>query len=142
MKAKDYLKQIKKLDSLIKNKLIERQQWLDIALGITPQMSGERVQSSGNQQKMANAIDKCIDIGSEIDTYVDTLIDKKREILSVIEQLEPDKYTLLHSIYVQFMTLEDAAFAMGKSYSWSTTTHGRALKDVQTILDGGKLSDS
>ncbi len=135
MKAKDYLRQVRKLDTLIKNKLIEKRQWLDIALGITPQMSGERVQSSGSQQKMASAVEKMVDLDKEIDQSVDKLIDKKREILNVIEQLEPDKYDLLHAVYVQFQTLDEAAQGMGKSYTWATTNHGRALKDVQTILD-------
>ena len=31
MKAKDYLKQLQKLDKLIENKLAERDQWKDIA---------------------------------------------------------------------------------------------------------------
>lgn len=135
MRAKDYLWQVRKLDTLIKNKLIEKRQWMDIALGITPQMSGERVQSTGNQQKMACAIEKMVDIEKDIDQTIDKLVDKKREILSVIEQLKPERYDLLHAIYVQFQTLEEAAQTMGKSYSWATTNHGRALKDVQKILD-------
>ena len=56
MEAKEFLSQVKKLDLMIKNKLIEKQQWMDIALGITSNMSGERVQSSGSQSKMADAV--------------------------------------------------------------------------------------
>lgn len=137
MKAKEYLKQVRKLDTLIKNKLIEKQQWRDIAMGVTPQLSADRVQSSGEKQKMANAVEKMVEIEREIDECVDQFVDKKREIISVIEQLEPDKYDLLHAIYVQFQTLEGAAYSMGKSYTWATTTHGRALNDVQVILDVG-----
>lgn len=66
MDAKDYLLQVKKLDLQIKNKLIEKQQWKDIALGITANMDGERVQSSGTKSKMADALVKCIDIETEI----------------------------------------------------------------------------
>lgn len=135
MLAKDYLKQIRKLDSLIKNKLIEKQQWMDVALGITPQISADRVQSSGNQQKMASAVDKCIEIEQELDQYVDSLIDKKREILSVLEQLAPKKYDVMHAVYVQFQTFGEAAYSLNKSYSWVKGTHSKAIKEVQRIID-------
>lgn len=134
--AKEFLKQPKKLDLLITNKLIEKQQWRDLAMGITANMEGERVQSSGSQQKMADAITKCIDMEAEIDRLVDLLIDKKREVVSVIEQVDsPIEYDVLHKIYIQYMTLQDVADHYGKEYGWATTTHGRALKSVQEIRE-------
>lgn len=135
MKAKDFLLQLPKLEALIKNKLIEKQQWKDIALGITPQMSGDRVQSSGNQQKMACAIERMVDIEKELDEFVDSLIATRNEVLSVIEQLESDEYDFLHLVYVQHFTLKEVANLKDYSYSWATTFHGNALKKVQKILD-------
>lgn len=135
MKAKDFLLQLPKLEALIKNKLIEKQQWKDIALGITPQMSGDRVQSSGNQQKMACAIERMVDIEKELDEFVDNLIATRNEVLSVIEQLESDEYDFLHLVYVQHFTLKEVANLKDYSYSWATTFHGNALKKVQKILD-------
>jgi hypothetical protein len=134
--AKEFLNQPKKLDLLIKNKLIERQQWRDLALGITANMEGERVQSSGSQQKMADAIVKCIDMEAEIDSLVDRFIDKKKEVVQVIEQVDsPIEYDILHRIYIQYMTLQDVADHYGKEYGWATTTHGRALRSVQEIRE-------
>lgn len=134
--AKEFLSQPKKLDLLIKNKLIEKQQWRDLALGITANMEGERVQSSGSKQKMADAITKCIDVEAEIDSLVDRLIDTKREVIGVIEQIDsPIEYDILHRIYVQYMTLQEVADHYGKEYGWATTTHGRALKSVQRIRE-------
>ena len=135
MKAKDFLLQLPKLEALIKNKLIEKQQWKDIALGITPQMSGDRVQSSGNQQKMACAIERMVDIEKELDEFVDSLIETRNEVLSVIEQLDSDEYDFLHLVYVQHFTLKEVANLKNYSYSWATTFHGNALKKVQKILD-------
>lgn len=134
--TKEFLNQPKKLDLLIKNKLIEKQQWRDLALGITANMEGERVQSSGSQQKMADAIVKCIDMEAEIDRLVDRFIDKKREVVQVIEQVEsPIEYDLLHRHYIQYHTLQEVADHYGKEYGWATTTHGRALKSVQEIRE-------
>ena len=134
-KAKDFLKQLKKLDKMIENKLIEKEQWKAIATGTTAQMGGERVQSSGSQQKMADAVGKYIDIEAEVNASIDRLIDKKKDVISVIEQLDVTEYDLLHMVYVQYLTLEEVASIYGNSYSWATTIHGRALKNVETILD-------
>ena len=137
MDAKEFLSQPKKLDLLIKNKLIEKRQWHDLALGITANMEGERVQSSGSQQKMADAIGRCIDVEAEIDTLVDKFIDKKREVVQVIEKIDsPIEYDILHRIYIQYHSLQDVADHYGKEYGWATTTHGRALKSVKKIMEG------
>lgn len=135
--AKEFLKQVKKLDCMITNKLAERDQWKSIALGTSVQLS-EKVQTSGSQQKMADAINKYIDIESEINECVDNLIAKKKEVISVIEQLPVDLYDILHKIYVQYYTFYDVADKKDISYSNVTTLHGKALKLVQKILDARK----
>ena len=137
MDAKDFLRQVEKLDVQIRNKLIEQQQWRDIAMGITAGMEGERVQSQGSQTKMADAVIKCVDMEAEIDRLVDNLIDTKKEVIQTIEQLDsPTEYNFLHMKYIQYKSLQDIADHYGYDYGWATTTHGRALKSVQTILDG------
>lgn len=138
MDAKKFLQQLKKLDYMITNKIIEKEQWMTIATGTTAQMGGERVQSSGSQQKMADAVGKYIDMEKEIDKIIDALVDTRQDVINVIEKLNATEYDLLHKIYVQYMTLDDVGELYEKSYSWVTTVHGRALKNVQKILDGRK----
>jgi DNA-directed RNA polymerase specialized sigma24 family protein len=134
--AQIYLEQVEKLDSIITNKLIEQRQWRDIALGITANMEGERVQSSGAKSKMANAIEKCVDIESEIDSLIDNLVDTKKEVIQTIESLySPTEYKLLHLRYIQYVPLVEIADLWGWEYTNVTTTHGRALRNLQTILD-------
>lgn len=148
MKAKDFLLQIKKLDKLIENKLIEKEQWKAIAKGITVKADGERVQSSGSKQKMADAVGKYVDIDAEIDRYIDELVDKKNDIISVIEQLPVHEYDLLHKMYVGIMEKDDdendvivylelcdLVTLLDMSYSKVTKLHGYALKHVQNIID-------
>lgn len=110
MNAKEYLNQLVKLDTIIQNKMVEKEQWLDIALGVTSggksilvERNGkselhnmERVQSSGSQQKMADAIDRFVDLEREINQLVDGLIDMKREIVRTIELLNATEYDVLH----------------------------------------------
>ena len=136
-KAQLYLERVEMIDSIIKNKLIEQRQWKDVALGITANMGGERVQSSGSQSKMADAINKCVDMEEEIDRFVDKLVDTKREVIQLIEQLDsPTEYNVLHMRYIQYKSLQEIADHYGKEYGWATTTHGRALANVQNILEG------
>jgi len=138
MDAKQFLRQLKKLDKMIENKLAEKVRWKAIATGTTAQMGGEKVQSSGSQQKMADAVCRYVDIEKEIDEQIDNLIDTRQDVISVIEKLNTTEYDILHKMYVQYMSLYDVADIYNKSYSWATTVHGRALKNVQAILDQRK----
>jgi hypothetical protein len=84
---------------------------------------------------MADAIDKCVDMEAEIDHLIDRLVDTKRDVISVIEQLSATEYDVLHKRYIQFIPFMDIAEAKGRDYNWVTTVHGRAKKNVQSILD-------
>lgn len=138
MNAKEFVLQIRKLDKLIENKLAEVQRWKDIANNTTVNMSGEKVQSSGNHDTIANAICTYIDLEREIRQCVDELIAKRKDILEVIEQLNATEYDILHKIYVQGFTLQEVASLYERRYEWATTIQGRALKNVQTILNKRK----
>lgn len=135
MKAQDFLKQIKKLDKLIENKLAEVQRWKEIANNTSVNMSGERVQSSGSHDNIANAICTYMDLEREIKQSVDELIETRKDIINVIEQLQATEYDILHKIYVQGFTLQEVASLYDRRYEWATTTQGRALKHVQNILN-------
>lgn len=135
MNAKEFLLQIKKLDKLIENKLVEIQQWKAIATNSTTNMSGERVESSHNPRSKEDAICKYMDLEAETKRDVDALIKAKKDVISVIEQLDTVEYDVLHKIYVQSFTLQDVASLYQRNYGWATTMHGRALKHVQIILN-------
>lgn len=129
------MSQIKKLDRMIVNKRIEIRQLKEIANNSTGDMTGEKVQSSGNPQRIAEAIVKYVDLEREIFQDINKLIDARRDVISVIEQLSTTEYDILHKLYVQNITFQDVATAYDRTYSWATTIHGRALKHVQRILD-------
>lgn len=134
-KAQEYLEQIPKLNFMIENKMAEAQQWRDVSLGVTTNTEGERVQSSGNQQKMADAINRVIDLQTEINSMIDRLINLKQQIIRNIEQLSATEYDVLHKRYIQGMTFDEIGAAKHKSKSWATTVHGRALQNLNMILD-------
>ena len=137
--AQIYLEQVEKLDSIIKNKLIEQRQWKDIAMGITANMDTERVQSSGAKSKMSEAVIKCVDMESEIDRLIDELVDTKKDVIQTIEQLySPIEYNVLHMRYIQYKSLQDIADQYGRDYDWAKLTCKRGCDHVQVILNRKK----
>ena len=120
-------------------KLAERQQWHDLSLSITSQMDGDRVQASSDQDKMAKARNKCMDMEDEILDQVHKLADKQKEITGALDRLTiPIQYKILHMKYIQLKELDEIAEHCRMEYSNVTTTHGRALKNVWEIMKGGK----
>lgn len=138
MRAKEYLLQIRKLDTLITNKQAEVDHWKAVACGTGAWSDGERVQSSGNKQKMASAVEKYIDVQREITADIDRFIDLKQEVIRTIEVLPAAEYDLLHKVYVQGRTLDEVADCNDKSRRWADSVHGRALASLQRVLDGRK----
>lgn len=117
-------------------KLTERQFWHDLSTCITAQMGGERVQSSGAKDKMERARDACMEMEGDILSQVQALAASQREVTGVLDQLtNPTEYKLLHQRYIQNIELKVIADNFGSDYTWATTTHGRALKSVQAVLD-------
>lgn len=136
IQAELFLKSVEKLDAILENKLIEQMQWKEVALNISANIGGERVQSSHCPSKMADAVIKCVAMEDEIAECVDKLIAEKKKVIGVLEQLySPTEYRILHMRYIQYISLSDIAERLNREYTWVTTTHGRALKNVQKIID-------
>ena len=138
MKAKDFMNQLKKIDCMIENKLVERQQWKSIATGTTAQMGGERVQTSSSKQKMADAVGRYTDIEREVDMCIDRLVDTKKDVIRVIEKLELMEYDILHKHYVQYKKFVTIAEEEHYSEVSISNKHQEALERVQEILDRKK----
>ena len=135
MKAKEFLQQVKKLDYMIENKMVELQHWKSMACSTGYFSVKEKVQTSSSQQKMAEAVEKYVDIEREINACIDNLVDTKRDIINDIERLSVLEYDVLHKCYIQGLTLKETAVTMNKSYQSIVMLHGVALKNVQEILD-------
>ena len=135
MKAKEYLLQVKKLDQMIQNKKVEKEMWMSMALSTTAPFDGERVQSSGSQQKMADAVTRSVGLDEEIEKCIVDLFAKKQEVIQTIEKLSLVDYDVLHQVYIQNRDFYDVAEKDGRTDYWGTTAHGRALKHLQEMLD-------
>ncbi len=137
IEAQIFLERVEKIEITIENKLIEQRQWRELAECITANMDGERVQTSKTTTStMANAVLNCVAMEDEIAEAVDKLIEEKQKVTQTIEKLySPTEYRILHMRYIQHISLVDIADRLDRDYTWVTTTHGRALKHLQNILD-------
>lgn len=145
MDAKDYLQQISMYDELITNKRWELQQMLHAAEGMTShsetvmingvEHAMDKVQSSGNLQRMADAVCSYVDMRRKIEATIIEWERKRQEIISTIQTLPWEEYKVLHLLYVRKMTRNDAATECDMSYSWVKGKHSSGLESVQRILD-------
>ena len=146
MNAKDFLNQLKKIEESIKDKLEEVANLKSIALTVVAvtnnvtiegeKHSAERVQSSGSQQKMADAVCKYVDLEKEIDSDIDRMVEKRDEVLAIINKLDkPVQCAILRKKYVQFKSFKRIAEELNYTYQYIIEQHNKALKNLQKILD-------
>lgn len=142
--AKKYLERLEELDEKIKNKLDQKQRWQDIAMNTTARFDGcERVQSSGNQQKMESAVVEYVNLEFDDQYTQEIAILQKQydDIIQTIEQLNLNEYKVLYKYYAQYKSFEDIGLECKRSRSWATSMHGTALISLQKILDERKNND-
>lgn len=151
-RAKEYLQRIATIDALIESAMYERKQWKETedriygtttSWGESAVINGElhnveKVQGSGLSSPTENAAIASVYIENKYDERIKRLHDEKEQIISTLETLEVEEFRFMHKVYVQHFTLREAADAFGKSYSWATSIHGRALQSVENILSKGE----
>jgi DNA-directed RNA polymerase specialized sigma24 family protein len=137
MTAEKYLEQIKSIDAIVINKLKDHRRFVELATGIGGFSDGERVKSSPNLQRGADAIGEYIDLEREI-----VELRRKREaIIKTLEQLPPVEYKILYMLYVEYTkdgddyTFKELAYKFKKSYEYIKTRKRRGLRLVQNIID-------
>lgn len=136
MSAKEYLQGIKKLDSLINSLIEEYETMRSLAFKVTASSDGERVQSSGNQDKMGNIVIKLMEQQEKINRTIDKYIDMKSNIHEVLSLLDNgDHIRLLYKRYFEYKSWEVIAYEMNYTYRWVTKMHGKALVELDKILD-------
>lgn len=136
LNAEHFIKRINKIDALIFNKRKQYQRLVDVAEGMSGGFSvGDRVQSSRNLYKSADAVASYVVIEEEISK----LFDEKNRILAVLERLPEKEYRVLCAYYIEEQSLKEIAFEFDRSYEWAKKKKHDALLRLQRIID--KLKD-
>lgn len=138
MKAKEYLQQLQRLDTVINQKIKEVD---DLRLKSRSvgsiDYSKERVQTSpSGDAPFVKLIGRIIDLEAEINAEIDAFVDEKHRIINQIQALKNSKYIeILYKHYVEFKKLEVVAVEMNFTYQYVVELHGYALKDFQTTYE-------
>ena len=128
MNAKQYLRQLRRLDHIVQSKLDQVESLRSLAQKITHVPKNIQVQESTPQDKMLEIIPKIVDLEKEINRDIDNLLDLKVKIKKQIDVIDNDDYKLLLMLrYVNFKTWEEIAVEMGYTYQWVHVLHSRAL---------------
>lgn len=141
--AKQLLIELSKITTMIECKRLEIDYWNSLKTGLSGSGTGPKVSQTANPQRMETAVIASFDISKEIEDALKELHEKQRRVLQIIEQLPESQYKVLHLRYVIGVPLDEIgdSFKVPKTYSWVTTTHGRALENVQKIIDGMQPGD-
>lgn len=134
MTAKEYLRQIRRIDIHIDHLLKERDE-LERAQTFlrSPQIDGDRVQTSpsGDPPWMGYII-KWDALTERIGEEWDRLIDLKMRILTELHALDDMRYiTILVKRYVEFKSWRKIAYEMNYSIDHVFRLHGEALKEFE-----------
>lgn len=141
-KAQTYLERIQKLDVQIECLGREKLMLKDMALRITPSMSGSGGATGGNQDKLGSAVARIIAKEEKIDRAVDQLISLKQEASDLLARLDdPTHIQVLHGRYIQYKSFERIATEMGYTYRNVCYLHGRALQAFGKVLEERDCED-
>lgn len=128
LSAKQYLEQLKVIDTKINQKMEELDNLMINATSTGAiDYSKDRVQTSPrNTQEMK--ICKYVDLDKEINREIDEFVDIKRKVIKEIQDLNVDHYVkILFKVYVQYKTIKDTAIEIGMSYQYVRELHKKAL---------------
>lgn len=133
MTTKSYLSQIERLDRMIQNKLSEIYQLKTMACSVTVSNDGDRVQNSGDKDRIGTTVAKIVDLERETDELVDSFVEKRKRIVEQIDSIDNiDYYNVLSMRYVSRDTFESISEKTNWSIRKVFTLHGKALLDFET----------
>jgi lambda repressor-like predicted transcriptional regulator len=136
-KTKHLLSQAYRIDQRINSKLEQVSSLRELAVKASATLSDMPRSGTRNVQRMEEIIAKIVDIETEINNDIDSLISTKREVMSIIKGVaKPEYQSLLELRYLCFKTWEEIAVAMRYELRYLHKLHGRALEQCKKPLGG------
>lgn len=133
MKAKEYLSQARYLDARINTKIKQLEALNTLATSATSVLTGMPHSPNKATSKMADIVDKIVDLQAEINRDIDALVDLKGEMRSKLEMVPAEDYkAILEMRYLCFMSWEQIASNLGLSVPYTYKLHDRALKGFES----------
>lgn len=134
MTAKEYLRQLQRLDIVINQKISEKNELQKKAQSISAvdYSKGKiKVESSG-EASFERITDHIYDLENEINSEILRFVDKKHEIINQIQRLKNMRYIdVLFKRYVEFKKLETIATETNYTHQYIRELHSLALRDFE-----------
>lgn len=135
MLAKELLVNIKILEYKVKNKQREVD-FLKSKIQYRSPSFEERVQQSAVGDAQTNLLVKWIDYENELNEDIDKLIDAKKNVMKIIDQLDDgDCIDVLYKRYIHLMRFDEIAVKKNVTSRCIYKIHHKALIKIQKILD-------
>ena len=132
MTAKEYLSQAYMIDQRINAKLEQVMSLRNTASRATSLVSDMPRSSTPNVCRMEDIILKFIDSENDINAEIDQLVGLKREVRSVISQINHREYqTLLELRYLCFKTWEQIGVDLGYNVRHVYRMHDEAVESIK-----------
>ena len=113
MTTKEYLNQIGKLTFMIEAKFEELYRLQTLACRVTVATEGERVKSTPDPDRMADAVEKIIKCEEELNALIKRTVNQRSQIIKMIDALDnPNSHKILTLRYVQELTDKEIASKM------------------------------
>ena len=142
MGAKEYLRQIYKLDILISNKMKTLTSLREQTVSVTATIKDVNVMSTSRNDRLEETICKILDLEKTITDDIGKLAAVKQDVISTIDRVgDASMIDLLYKKYVHHKDWTAIADEMCFSPQNVFRLHGKALLKVQEVLDGEKESE-
>lgn len=136
MTAKEYLNQVRNLESKMKILKEEIDTLREMVVSTGASQQGERVLSSGTQDKMAETICKINEKECEWNDLMREFALARANVIINIQKLNNPEYEqILYKRYCQSKKWEEIALEMNYTYQWVCKLHGRALLELDKVLN-------
>lgn len=140
MNAKEYLSKAGRLDAQIKSDLRELDHWRDLSASISGCNFAPHYNPGRNiDPPFVRCVEKITDLEVKIQEEINLLILMKAEMLEKIHSLENADYqSVLELRYLRFQTWEHIADELHYSIRWIYKLHGKALRELEGMMEEGE----
>lgn len=127
-----YLRQLWELDAKIQNRLDDLQYYRSLMYGIRAISNDDKVQTSGNFDRIGNQVAKLIELEDKLEICVKTYIEKRQSIVQQIESLDDvPKRQVLYNRYIKHLAFPNIARQLGYSERQVFRIYKSALSEFE-----------
>lgn len=133
MTAKEYLRQIERLDMKIRQNEQEYNALREMAASVSAvDYAAERVQTSPSADAIPEKVASYIELGAKLEKDKRQYAQMRYRIVTEIQSLDNALFaSILYKRYVEYKSIREIAEELGYEYKWMSRRHGSALIEFQ-----------